>query len=81
MTPTGRLPVKVAEPGRLVTSVYEGQPDPFNGDALASCAPATARLPDDKPIAVLCKRVKQATTDADGHLGMAATGNPVCPIG
>jgi YD repeat-containing protein len=29
-------------------------------------------LPDGKPIAVLCKRVEQATTDADGHLGFTA---------
>jgi len=70
--PDWRLETKVAEPGRLTTSVYNGQPDPFNANAVASCAPSTALLPDGKPIAVLCKRVEQATTDVDGHLGFTA---------
>jgi len=70
--PDWRLAIKVAEPGRITTSVYNGQPDPFNGNAIASCAPATALLPDGKRIAVLCKQVQQATTDADGHLGFSA---------
>jgi len=70
--PDWRLQTKVAEPGRYTTNVYNGQPDPFNGNALASCAPSTALLPDGKPIAVLCKQVQQATTDVDGHLGFTA---------
>lgn len=53
-------------------SVYNGQPDPFNGGAVASCAPSTAVLPDGKPIAVLCKQVEQATTDVDGSQGFSA---------
>lgn len=71
--PDWRLASKVAQAGRLMTSVYNGQPDPFSGNALASCAPGTAVLPDGKPIAVLCKQVEQATTDTDGHLGFTAT--------
>jgi YD repeat-containing protein len=74
--PDWRLETKVAEPGRITTSVYNGQPDPFNANAVASCAPSTALLPDGKPIAVLCKRVEQATTDADGHLGFTAALQP-----
>jgi len=70
--PDWKVVTKVASPGRIVTSVYNGQSDPFNGGAVASCAPATALLPDGKPIAVLCKRVEQSTTDADGHLGFGA---------
>jgi YD repeat-containing protein len=62
----------VAEPGRITTSIYNGQPDPFSGGALASCAPITAQLPDGKPVAVLCKQIEQATTDTDGHLGFSA---------
>ncbi|MBX3475946.1 MAG: RHS repeat protein [Planctomycetes bacterium] len=77
--PDWRLATKVAEPGRITTSIYNGQPDPFNGNAVASCAPATALLPDGKPIAVLCKRVEQATTDTDGHLGFSATLQPGVP--
>ncbi|MCR5881395.1 hypothetical protein LRS03_00350 [Rhizobacter sp. J219] len=71
--PHWRLETKVAEPGRIVTSVYNGQPDPFNGNAVANCAPASALLPDGKPIAVLCKRVEQATADTNGSAGFGAT--------
>ena len=70
--PDWRLASKVAEPGRITTYVYNGQPDPFNGNAIASCAPITALLPDGKRIAVLCKQVEQATTDADGSLGFSS---------
>ncbi len=70
--PDWMLKSRVAEPGRITTSVYNGQPDPFNGGAVASCAPGSALLPDGKPIAVLCKQVEQATTDADGGQGFAA---------
>jgi YD repeat-containing protein len=71
--PDWRLEVRVAEPLKLTTSVYNGQPDPFNGNTIATCAPGSAVLPDGKPIVVLCKRVEQATTDADGRLGLGAT--------
>lgn len=71
--PDWPLAIKVAEPGRYTTKVYNGQPDPFASNATASCAPASSLLPDGKPIVVLCKQVEQATTDADGHLGMSAT--------
>lgn len=71
--PDWRLETQRAEPLKLTASIYNGQPDPFNGGAMASCAPATALLPNGKPIAVLCKQVEQATTDADGHLGFSAT--------
>ena len=70
--PDWRLSTKLAEPGRITTSIYNGQPDPFNANAVASCAPSTALLPDGKPIVVLCKQVEQATTDVDGHLGFTA---------
>ena len=70
--PDWNLAKRVAEPGKLTTNVYNGQPDPFNGNATASCAPSTALLPDGKPIVVLCKSVEQATTDTDGHLGFTS---------
>ncbi|AEG92356.1 RHS repeat domain-containing protein [Ramlibacter tataouinensis] len=70
--PDWQLPVRLAEPGKLTTYVYNGQADPTAGNAVASCAPAAALLPDGKPIAVLCKQVEQATTDADGSQGLAA---------
>jgi YD repeat-containing protein len=74
--PVWRLPTQVAEAGRFTTYVYNGQPDPFNGNAAASCAPNTARLPDGNPIAVLCKKVEQATKDTDGSQGF---GMPAVP--
>ena len=70
--PDWRLTVKVAEPGKLTTRVYNGQPDPSAGGAVASCAPATALLPDGKPIAVLCKQIEQATSDISGAAGFGA---------
>ena len=71
--PVWRVQTQVAEPRRLTTKVYNGQPDPFNGGSTASCAPAGARLPDGSPIVVLCKQVEQATADANGSSGLAAT--------
>ncbi|SHM29350.1 RHS repeat protein [Rhizobacter sp. OV335] len=70
--PDWSLPIKVAEPSQITINVYNGQPDPLNGNAVASCAPTAATLPDGKPIAALCKQVTRATTDADGHLGFGA---------
>lgn len=70
--PDWNLQTKVAEPGRIVTKVYNGQPDPFNAGATASCAPASAQLMDGKPIVVLCKEVQQATTDTTGAQGFSA---------
>jgi YD repeat-containing protein len=71
--PDWRLATKVAEPGAITTNIYNGQPDPFNANAVANCAPSTATLPDGKPIAVLCKKVIQATTDTDGSQAFNAT--------
>lgn len=71
--PDWRLQTQQAEPLKLTTWVYNGQPDPSSGNATASCAPSSAVLPDGKPIAVLCKTIEQATTDADGHSGLSAT--------
>lgn len=71
--PDWPLRTRVAEPGRVITYVYNGQADPYAAGATASCAPASALLPDGKRIAVLCRQVEQATTDANGALGFAAT--------
>ena len=71
--PDWRLEIKRAEPTKLTHWIYNGQPDPTAGNAIASCAPASALLPDGKPIAVLCKKVEQATLDDTGAQGFAAT--------
>ena len=78
--PIWRLETKIAEPLRLTTKVYNGQPDPFNGGATASCAPSTATLPDGSPITVLCKQVEQATTDHNGALGFSAALAPTSEV-
>ncbi len=70
--PEWSLATARAEPGKLTTFVYNGQPDPFSGNTLASCAPSDALLPTGKPLVVLCKSVEQATTDADGSKGFSA---------
>jgi YD repeat-containing protein len=57
--PDWKMPVTVTEPLRKDTSVYQGQPDPFNANATINCTPAPTRA-DGKPVPVLCKRVEQA---------------------
>ena len=77
--PDWSLKTKVAEPKRITTWIYNGQSDPFSG-GVASCAPMSAPLPDGKPVAVLCKQVEQATTDANGSQGFAATLDTSMPV-
>ena len=72
--PDWSLAIRQAEPGRITISVYNGQPDPFAGGSVASCAPTRAMLPGGKRIAVLCRQVEQATTDVDGSQSFAAQG-------
>jgi YD repeat-containing protein len=65
-----RQPVKLAEPKKLTTWV-------FNGDGGTYCAPQTATVPSinggTQPIGVVCSKTEQATTDASGSSGFAAT--------
>jgi YD repeat-containing protein len=44
----------------VTTTVYHGQPDPFNGNVLANCTTA-AVLPNGKTKPLVCKQVMQAT--------------------
>lgn len=78
--PQWALKTREAQPYRLTTWVYNGQPDPFNGNQIARCvtpkygsSDSQPKLPDGSDIAVLCKKVEQATTDADGSQGFAAS--------
>ncbi|WP_411885878.1 LamG-like jellyroll fold domain-containing protein [Polaromonas sp. YR568] len=70
--PDWQLPIKVSGPLLRTTTVYHGQPDPFNGNVLANCATAPV-LSNGKTLPLVCKQVVQVTTDADGALGLAAT--------
>jgi RHS repeat-associated protein len=71
--PNWPLPVRIAQPGKITTRIYNGQPDPFNSGSIASCAPSSAALLDGEPIVVLCKEVDQATTDSTGGAAFGAT--------
>jgi YD repeat-containing protein len=72
--PDWRLPTVTTTPGSITTSIYHGQPDPFNGNAAASCT-AAPNMPNGKPLPVLCKQVVQATL-ANGALD-TSTANTV----
>lgn len=65
-----RLPVKLAEPKKLTTWIY-------NGDNGVYCAPTSATVPGanggTQPIGVLCSQTEQATTDLTGSAGFSAT--------
>lgn len=67
--PDIKLETAVASPMRITTYVYNGQRDA--GGVLASCA-GNAKLPNGKPIAVLCSKTVQATRDPNGAQGFAA---------
>lgn len=57
--PDWKLPTEVVEPMRVTSFIYNGQADPFNGNATATCATAAA-MPDGKPLPTLCKQVTRA---------------------
>jgi YD repeat-containing protein len=70
--PVWKLATQRAEPLKITTWVYNGQVDPTVGGNALSCAPGNAVV-NGQPIAVLCRRIEQATTDASGALGFSAT--------
>lgn len=65
-----RYPLTIAEPRKITTYVY-------NGDGGVLCAPSSATIPightGTLPIAVLCKRIEQPTTDTTGAAGFNPT--------
>ena len=67
------LKTREAEPKKITTWVYNGQPDPIGGGT-PNCAPSAPALPNGKPIAVVCRRYEQATSDTTGAQGVAAAG-------
>ncbi len=60
-----RKPVKKSEPKVITTFIYNGDEDPFNNNAVANCSSLSLPL--------LCHKVQQATTDANGAAGISAT--------
>jgi YD repeat-containing protein len=71
-----RLQTLVVEPSKRTAYVYNGDADPTAGNAVASCAPPTALLPDGIRIPVLCKKIEQATTDINGSQGFSGALQP-----
>ena len=61
---------KISAPKKRTSYIYNGQAD-LDGQTL-TCAPATT-LPDAQAIAVVCKRIEQATSDNSGAAGFNAT--------
>lgn len=57
--PDWRREVAVIRPLNKTTTVYHGQPDPFNGNVPANCTSASA-MPNGKPLPLMCKKVEQA---------------------
>lgn len=77
--PDWSLKTAQAEPKLITRWIFHGQPDPTNGGTVASCLPAgTPAMPGGKPIAAVCKKVEQPTSDASGSsgFGAAASGSP-----
>ncbi len=70
--PDWHLKTRLAEPKLITTWVYNGQPDPVSGGT-ASCAPSDAEVIPGLPIAVVCSKIEQPTTDANGAQGFSAT--------
>ncbi len=70
--PDWALKAREAEAGKITTWAYNGQPDPIAGGT-ASCVTPMTTLSDGKPLAVVCTRYEQATTDTTGGLGLSAT--------
>lgn len=62
------MPVHIAEPNRITTFVYNG--GSYQGSTV-SCAPASAQTAR-MPAPVLCLKLEQATTDANGGQGFSA---------
>jgi YD repeat-containing protein len=60
-----RLPLKMAEPKRITTYVY-------NGDGGSYCAPTSATV-NGTPIGVLCSQSVQETSDSTGQQGLGGT--------
>lgn len=57
--PDWKMPTSITQPLKKTSIVYNGQPDPFNGNTTANCSSAPARA-DGKPAPVVCKIVEQA---------------------
>jgi RHS repeat-associated protein len=67
--PDWRIKSAVAEANLITTYVYNGE---RGADGQVAHCAGDAMLPNAKPIAVLCSKTIQATSDSNGTLGFAA---------
>lgn len=71
-----RLPVTEWQPGLKVTSVYNGDVDPFEGGQIADCSAALIPSAESSDslieLPVLCRQVREQTNDENGHMGNQA---------
>ena len=74
--PDWRLVNSTFSPGLVANTVYHGQPDPFNGNAIANCT-AASNLPNGKPIPLVCKEVERGTLDVATGAGGDLSGSNV----
>lgn len=75
--PDWDVETEIAEPLKITSFVYNGQRD-LDGNIL-DCADG-ALLPNQKPVAVICKKIERATTDATGAKGFPATPTDIARI-
>jgi RHS repeat-associated protein len=68
--PDWRMKSAVAEANLITSYVYNGE---RGADGRVAHCAGDAVLPNGKPIAVLCSKTLQATSDGNGTLGFAAT--------
>lgn len=68
--PDWRIATAIAMPNEITLYIYNGQPN--RDGSIANCLPNSAQLPDGKPIAVVCEKLVQPTTDSSGEKGFAA---------
>lgn len=78
--PDWPVSTRKAEPRRITTIVYNGQPDPTNGNAILTCATGLPTMPSGAKLALPCKVVDSATTDLDGSAGFTATLDTTVPV-
>jgi YD repeat-containing protein len=71
--PMWKLEARRAEPKRITTTVYNGEVDPLNNNAVTTCVAGDTRLPDNSRIAVVCTRYEQSTDDETGNLSFTAS--------
>ena len=67
--PDFALKTRIAGPNQIISFIFNGQPD---SDGNVTICAKDARLPNQKPLPVLCSKSIQATSDRTGAMGFQA---------